>query len=153
MEDPGTYVLVIRITREEEIAVGRLGAFSLPPGYYLYVGSARGPGGLGARLARHLKKVGKPHWHIDYLLQRGRVVETWRASSPERLECAWAQHLLQMPEARIAIPRFGSSDCGCPSHLIFFPFPPSFHSFAERLRVADSNSCLLREVPPEVGRF
>ncbi|MGC9071709.1 MAG: DUF123 domain-containing protein [Acidilobus sp.] len=35
------------------------------PGLVLYVGSAGGPGGIGARLARHLSRPGRVVWHID----------------------------------------------------------------------------------------
>jgi len=42
--------------------------FAIPRGVYLYVGSARGFGGLKARVARHLRAVKKVHWHVDYLL-------------------------------------------------------------------------------------
>ncbi len=42
----------------------------LEPGVYVYVGSAWGPGGLRARIYRHLGLVGRKrlHWHIDRLL-------------------------------------------------------------------------------------
>jgi Uri superfamily endonuclease len=44
-------------------------AICLKPGLYVYVGSACGPGGLEARLRRHLcGKRKKMHWHIDRLL-------------------------------------------------------------------------------------
>jgi len=51
--EPGTYALLLKLDKQERITVGRLGTFDFPAGYYLYVGSALGPGGLQARLARH----------------------------------------------------------------------------------------------------
>lgn len=47
--------------------------FALGPGYYAYVGSARGPGGLASRLLRHVCRRGKPFWHIDFLLRHRHV--------------------------------------------------------------------------------
>ena len=37
----------------------------LAPGCYVYAGSARGPGGIRARVRRHLRPDKTPHWHID----------------------------------------------------------------------------------------
>ena len=39
----------------------------LQAGDYLYIGSARGAGGIAARLSRHFKAEKKAHWHIDQL--------------------------------------------------------------------------------------
>jgi len=39
----------------------------LLPGYYIYIGSAFGPGGVRARMLRHLRADKPKHWHIDYL--------------------------------------------------------------------------------------
>ncbi|AEM39344.1 protein of unknown function DUF123 [Pyrolobus fumarii 1A] len=44
----------------------------LEPGFYVYVGSGWGPGGLRARLKRHLMdRRRRLHWHIDRLLASG----------------------------------------------------------------------------------
>ena len=68
----GTYVLVLELEGACKISVGALGVVSFNEGYYAYVGSARGPGGLGARLRRHLSRPKKRRWHIDFLLHRAR---------------------------------------------------------------------------------
>jgi Uri superfamily endonuclease len=115
----GSYVLVLCLDRYTTIAVGRLGTFSFPAGYYCYAGSARGPGGLPARLARHLRKRKNLHWHIDYLLERTSIVEIWHAQSPERLECVWARALLSLTGAQVSFRGFGSSDCSCLTHLLY----------------------------------
>jgi Uri superfamily endonuclease len=63
-------VLVLRLDTPQTIAIGRLGSIDFPVGWYLYVGSAHGPGGLHARLARHRRRLGgtkRAHWHVDYL--------------------------------------------------------------------------------------
>jgi len=36
----------------------------------------------------------------------------------------WAQACLRLPGARIPLPRFGASDCACPSHLFHFDHQP-----------------------------
>ncbi|HEX9029228.1 MAG TPA: DUF123 domain-containing protein, partial [Anaerolineales bacterium] len=51
---PGSYVLYLRLSQRLELGVGRLGRLSFPAGEYLYLGSAGGPGGLRARLGRHI---------------------------------------------------------------------------------------------------
>ena len=53
---PGAYGLVIRLPAEFNGRVGALGSVTLSPGTYLYLGSAYGPGGLAARLRRHLRR-------------------------------------------------------------------------------------------------
>jgi Uri superfamily endonuclease len=131
---PGTYVLVLYLSHKAYLRVAHLGTHLFRAGYYCYVGSARGPGGLRARLSRHLRQQKKPHWHIDYLLPRAAVVEIWAAPSTERLECLCVQTLLSMPGAEIVVHGFGSSDCRCDTHLVYFSASPSVHDFRGRLR-------------------
>ena len=71
---PGYYVLLINV-REDTVIETRGGKiFYIPRGTYLYVGSAKGPGGLRARIKRHLRRHGKKlFWHIDYLLNTGKA--------------------------------------------------------------------------------
>ena len=128
MRVPGTYALVLRMDNSAEIEIGRLGAFEVPDGYYLYIGSALG--GLRQRLARYGSLPRRRHWHIDYLLARARVLRVWSFPSTDRLECVWARTAQRIPGARVPIRRFGSSDCGCPSHLIHFPCEPDHNLFA-----------------------
>lgn len=129
---PGTYLLLLRLEEDREIETGRLGNLFFPRGYYLYVGSARGPGGLRARLARHRGKAKHLRWHIDYLRCHANLIEIWAVESHERLECLWAQQLAQLSPAR-PIREFGSSDCRCPSHLFHFPERPSPRRFTDSL--------------------
>jgi Uri superfamily endonuclease len=68
-DEKGTYVLIASVSQMKRIEIGRLGCFDIIPGYYAYVGSAFGSGGLRARLGHHLEATANPHWHIDYLLQ------------------------------------------------------------------------------------
>jgi len=124
----GTYILCMRLDEQREITIGKLGTFLFPAGYYLYVGSALGPGGLEARLAHHLASQlarERPYWHIDYLLPYVRLVEVWSVTSDQRLECRLAQMVLGMPGAQVVAPGFGSSDCRCPTHLVYFKTKPT----------------------------
>jgi Uri superfamily endonuclease len=114
-QTPGTYVLIVRADHPLTLTVGRLGIVKLPGGLAAYVGSARGAGGLRARISRHLRADKPVHWHIDALTALAPVVAIWLRESPERLECSWAQTLAAL--ATVPIPRFGSSDCKCPAHL------------------------------------
>ena len=64
---PGTYALILRLDKGQKLRVGALGTVVVEPGYFAYVGSAFGPGGIAARCAHHLRTSSRPHWHIDYL--------------------------------------------------------------------------------------
>jgi len=64
---PGTYALVHSTTGRGLIRIGRPGELRLQSGFYVYVGSALGHWGVGARFAHQMKPSGRPHWHIDYL--------------------------------------------------------------------------------------
>ena len=113
---PGAYLLVLELDGPLALTIaGRPG--SLGPGLYAYCGSAYGPGGLGARLARHLGPDKRPHWHIDRLTAAGRVLAAY--AQPGGSECALVAALRALPETRVPLPGFGSSDCRrCPAHLI-----------------------------------
>jgi Uri superfamily endonuclease len=126
----GTYVLILRLPNPATIDVGQLGEWRFPAGWYAYVGSARGPGGLVARISRHLRSSKPSHWHIDYLCQKARPVEVWYATGVQKRECAWAHALSNLPGALVPAPRFGASDCRCSSHLVHFGAPPNMASFA-----------------------
>ena len=130
----GTYILVISLERESTIAVGKLGQFTFPPGFYLYAGSAHG--GLVQRVSRHLRRQKRLRWHIDYLLEQAEVVEVWYRLGDERCECEWAATAAGMPRAQIIAPRFGSTDCRCPAHLVFLPRRPSSTMFRRQLGTA-----------------
>ncbi|MCX7854398.1 MAG: GIY-YIG nuclease family protein [Anaerolineae bacterium] len=134
MEDvprlPGTYVLILRLEEARWVQVGRLGESRVPAGWLAYVGSAQGPGGLSARLARHLRHPKPAHWHIDSLRPVAQPTAVWWAIGTGRRECLWAAALAQMPGASRPIPGFGSSDCRCPAHLFHFPEPPDRERFA-----------------------
>jgi len=142
----GSYVLVLKVARGRRLAVGRLGVFALPAGYYLYVGSALGPGGLRARLARHLSVAGRPHWHVDRLRQCARPLEVWFAVAARKLEWAWVKRLAGREQFRAPIPRFGASDhprCRT-GHLFFSARRPTFRGFARSVRQIHGPGLALR---------
>ncbi|MGA9348640.1 MAG: GIY-YIG nuclease family protein [Anaerolineae bacterium] len=139
MSEPskGTYALVLHLGCREEITVGKLGTFTFPAGYYLYVGSALGPGGLEARLARHRRRDKRLRWHIDYLLERAQLVEVWSAASTDKSECLWAQVAWKLPGGAIPVPGFVSSDCRCLSHLIYLARKPAYEEFIAKLPTSE----------------
>lgn len=128
---PGTYVLFLTLEEEKRIRIGRRGEFLFPAGVLAYVGSARGPGGLAARLARHRRAIKPQVWHVDFLRPFAHPLAAWWAPGPERRECTWAEVLARMPAASRPAPGFGASDCRCPAHLVHFPILPDREAFAQ----------------------
>ena len=124
---PGTYILVLVNRVCCTVKVGGLGRVEFHRGWYLYTGSAFGPGGLAARAGRHLRPDKPCRWHIDYLTAGLTVHRVWLSTATQRLECLWAGLLTQM--GGTAVPGFGASDCDCPGHLFYFSLPPSFYRF------------------------
>ena len=119
----GTYCLVIRLEKPASIQVGRLGLIKFRPGYYVYVGSALA--GLDRRIGRHLssgKEGKKRFWHIDYLLDYGKIAGIRKIASPERLECIIARKVRELCASPVK--GFGCSDCSCETHLFSFSNNP-----------------------------
>jgi Uri superfamily endonuclease len=113
----GAYVMAIRLTDPLALDMRGTGAAVLAPGTYAYCGSARGPGGIRARVARHLRRDKRPHWHVDRLTAAGQVTAV--APSPGGSECALFAALRRLPGAQVPAPGFGSSDCKtCSAHLV-----------------------------------
>lgn len=112
----GTYIIILYLDKNKRIQIGRLGQFTFKKGYYAYVGSAFGPGGLKSRIRHHIEPKKKYHWHIDYL--NPAVKEVWVSAHGERLEHEWAGSLGKIASDKI--PGFGCSDCSCESHLFYF---------------------------------
>lgn len=130
---PGTYVLVLSSRSTELIQIGKLGALQLQSGFYVYVGSALGPGGVPARIAHHLKVSRRPHWHVDYLRAHTRIEDIWYRLDGQRLEHTWAERFSLAEGASVPLLRFGSTDCRCESHLFFFERRPSRKRFRQVL--------------------
>lgn len=124
-DQKGTYLLFGSLAVKKELTVGRLGRLDFQPGFYGYVGSAFGPGGLAARLGRHLRPSLRRHWHLDYLKPWLQPVRVWFTTEPLPCEHQWAAALAVRPDLCAAVERFGCSDCLCLSHLFHFSSLPS----------------------------
>jgi Uri superfamily endonuclease len=98
------------------VQIGRWREIEILPGYYIYIGSAFGPGGVRARVLRHLRRDKPKHWHIDYLREFVIPLAAWIRYETTRLEHKWAQVFICMRETT-PIRGFGCSDCKCYSHL------------------------------------
>lgn len=115
----GAYAVVLRVPEPVALPVPRPGG-TLPAGLYAYLGAANGPGGLRARLRRHIRGGRRRHWHLDYLRPAAEVIAV--AAQPGGSECAWTAALRHALEAYAPLARFGSSDCRrCPAHLLRLP--------------------------------
>jgi Uri superfamily endonuclease len=114
--DPGGYALMFRLDKPIAVKPGKLGIAELSAGQYLYLGSALS--GMRPRLARHLRRRKKRHWHIDALTLSVRPHEIWWVATDTRLECDWTTTALAGAGASTPVPGFGSSDCRCKSHLV-----------------------------------
>ncbi len=118
--DPGAYGLLIRLPRQIKTEIGALGRVTLAPGGYLYLGSAYGPGGLAARLRRHLRADKRLHWHVDHLTIVGTVEHVFVL--PNGRECDLVERACQLPAIHAPVAGFGSSDCRrCTAHLLAIP--------------------------------
>ncbi len=117
----GSYQLVLRLDRKLRIKIGKKGEYDFPPGYYIYTGSALN--GLEGRIRRHLSRRKKNFWHIDYLLPHCRILSIipYSKNRSNRLtECRLNARLLKKKNSQVVVKGFGSSDCMCPSHLVYF---------------------------------
>jgi len=117
---PGTYALLLPSATDAVIRVGRLGDLRLQSGFYVYVGSALGSGGVRARLAHHMRPAERPHWHIDYLRPHTTLEQIWFTYDRKSPEHDWARCFAGMRGASMPLAGFGSSDCDCKTHLFFF---------------------------------
>ena len=121
----GSYILVIFIQKNIELIIGALGRIKFGKGFYFYIGSAMGNSGsttLINRVRRHISpsESKKMHWHIDYLLNNKdtSIYSLYLIPSLQNLECLIANELLNVSDSYID--KFGSSDCLCKSHLVYF---------------------------------
>ena len=133
--ESGTYALILRSNSIGETQVGRWGLLTIKPGYYIYVGSAFGPGGIQARVLRHCSEKKSKHWHIDYIRELVSPVGAWYSYGSKRVEHQWANTFYNM-EGMSAIKGFGCSDCKCYSHFFATTRKPKLSQF---ISIADSD--------------
>ena len=126
--------MILACTTEQAVQVGKRGRLMVRPGFYVYAGSAFGPGGLGARVARHCRKHKRLRWHIDYLRAAAAPDEVWYTLDPVSIECRWAEAFRRMPRSSMPMQGFGASDCSCRTHLFYFRRRPSRPRFRRLLR-------------------
>ena len=127
---PGTYALILRSDSVTDVQIGRWGVLTTESGYYIYVGSAFGPGGVKARVLRHCRKVKSKHWHIDYLREHVNPVGAWYSYGSRQLEHLWARTISGM-EGVSMVKGFGCSDCKCGSHLFLTALEPDLKQFID----------------------
>ena len=122
----GIYTLVIKNQKDQYLIIGKLGNFFFPQGLYVYIGSALGKSAtnLENRLQRHLSKLKRRFWHIDFFLssESVEIIAIYFAITSEKRECQLASSIISKDSGIIIIPRFGASDCknNCKSHLVYF---------------------------------
>jgi Uri superfamily endonuclease len=123
----GIYTLILFLSKEVHLNIGKLGKRMFPEGYYTYTGSAFGKGAssLKNRITRHMRKKKKKFWHIDYLLANENVSikAVVVAETNENMECTLNRYLKNIEGAKVQVKEFGASDCRkkCGSHLLYFP--------------------------------
>lgn len=136
----GVYILVFHQSRKTDISIDRKNTrHSFPPGWYLYVGSACGVGGLNRRLARHQNRIAdskRMHWNIDYFREHAMLCELWYCETGDSgVEHQWAETLTELVDATVPVPKFGASDCKarCQSHLFHLLDRPLTATFRAKL--------------------
>lgn len=112
----GVYYLIIKLDRDKRIKIGKLGIINFKKGYYCYVGSALN--GLEKRIERHKSKDKKFHWHIDYFLKYGDILDTFIMETNKKIECLLSKKIERISKG--SVKGFGCSDCKCSSHLYYF---------------------------------
>lgn len=111
----GVYFLVINISKDSKVKIGALASILFEKGNYVYVGSAMN--GLENRIARHLMKEKKLHWHIDYLLASkiAKIAQVFVKETAQKAEeCITARKFAALSTP---VPNFGCGDCRCEAHL------------------------------------
>ncbi|GLI53687.1 DNA/RNA nuclease SfsA [Thermodesulfovibrio yellowstonii] len=114
-KDRGSYILYGELVKNISLTVGSLGRLTFKKGYYLYTGSAMNS--LKSRLKRHMNKNKTFQWHIDYLVPVLKGLKPIPVRASEPIECKLSNELKNLYYEEI--PKFGSSDCECTSHLYY----------------------------------
>lgn len=115
----GSYVLITFLHKNKKIKINKK-IINFKKGYYCYVGSALP--NLEKRIERHLSKKKKKHWHIDYFLEYGKIIDVLKIKSNKKIECEISKRVEKISVG--SIKGFGSSDCGCESHFYYFTRNP-----------------------------
>jgi sugar fermentation stimulation protein A len=116
----GSYCIILKNEKDSIIPVGSLGDISFKKGFYVYAGSAMN--NVFKRIERHKRKRKTRRWHLDYIRSEMQVIGDCPVISAEIQECLLADFLDHLSDGFIK--GFGSSDCGCASHLFYFEKNP-----------------------------
>ncbi len=115
--EPGAYLLLLHLPDGLVLAGGRHAGARLPAGWVLYAGSARGPGGLRARVGRHLRRDKPKRWHVDWITTEARA--SYAMCFTDRGECDIVAALADGGDFVFPLPGLGSSDCRvCTAHVL-----------------------------------
>ncbi len=116
----GTYALFLTLSEDLKTETGSLGEVLYEAGEYCYTGSAMN--GLEHRISRHLAKEKKIRWHIDRLTLKATSMTAYVSEGKDCIpECSLADAAKELGFIPY-VKGFGSSDCGCYTHL--FRIPP-----------------------------
>ncbi len=119
------YIILYNLQESLTLQIGKLGEFQFPCGYYLYVGKDKR--NIRSRVSRHISRNKNNRWHIDYLSRYAMPV-FMQMLAGERNECDLVSHFSELG-GRILISGFGSSDCNCKSHLLYYAEITSLEMF------------------------
>jgi len=120
---PGAYLILMQLCAPHAVRIATLPPMTLPAGAYIYAGSAKGPGGLRARIGRHLRRDKPRRWHVDHLSEAAASRHAYPVPGGD--ECALVDMLVATERYRFPLPGFGSSDCRhCISHLLTYAIQP-----------------------------
>lgn len=115
------YAIFFQLENEKTIQIGKLTTHTFDKGKYIYVGSAKK--NIAARVNRHIRLEKPLRWHFDYLRPYGEVTKV--ITFEEKLgECGLTNQLKKKFNASTPVKKFGSSDCRCYSHLLFYEEDP-----------------------------
>lgn len=139
-DESGTYCLIFHLENSINVSIGKIGTFLFNSGYYVYFGSAKGSGGLQARLNRHLSMEKKKFWHIDYLRPHMIFIAAVFSLQTNQ-ECVWCLKLQNNTTFTVPVKGFGASDCVsfCRAHLLYSDFLIDLSEFLEYLIFPVSN--------------
>ena len=113
----GIYFLLIRNDKSHSLIIKNKEYF-IPRGFYIYVGSAQK--NLKQRVARHLRKEKKKHWHIDYFLEFADIIDIKLLTNQlKEKEQVFAEKWIESADF-IPVPKFGATDSKAKTHLTGF---------------------------------
>ncbi len=148
--DKGSYCLIFQLKEAKKITVGKFGTFLFHSGYYYYFGSAKGSGGLQARINRHVSNEKNKFWHIDFLRPHMIILAVVFTIEIDK-ECEWSQTIEEKFDLCVPVKGFGSSDCqsSCKAHLLHSETLVNFVEFSDRLEISGTDSVLLYLIDQE----